>query len=313
MTDRVPSTVALTREYLLFGIDGADHSLETVGGEAICACACCKRWKRHIKSGGDHGQPLYLLPTMELVTTLARWLWQLQGQEETSIKVLECGAGDGTLSAALQDAISRQTPAAATTAPQIVATDSGARGLAAASGAAVHRYDVLEALAHFMPDLVIVGFMPLGVDWTAGFRACASVRAYLLLGEVDDGCCGRPWATWGYLCDDDQDAVAMTVSSTSGSSDDEEDEYDANHRDETLGNGDGIQAKSRAVQSGDGWRRVYSYEPDRTPWGQEGWVRADACTAIGIPPESLIGCTDVCWSTKHHVQAVLFRKNSICK
>ena len=29
--------------------------------------------------------------------------------------------------------------------------------------------------------------MPLGADWTASFRACESVNAYLLVGEVDDG------------------------------------------------------------------------------------------------------------------------------
>ena len=34
--------------------------------------------------------------------------------------------------------------------------------------------------------------MPLGEDWTAAFRACPSVRRYVLLGEMDDGCCGRP-------------------------------------------------------------------------------------------------------------------------
>ena len=38
----------------------------------------------------------------------------------------------------------------------------------------------------------------MGVDWTARMRASASVAEYVLVGEADDGMCGRPWETWGY-------------------------------------------------------------------------------------------------------------------
>ena len=37
----------------------------------------------------------------------------------------------------------------------------------------------------------------MGVDFTATIRATPSVQAYVLVGEVDDGCCGDPWLTWG--------------------------------------------------------------------------------------------------------------------
>jgi hypothetical protein len=35
-------------------------------------------------------------------------------------------------------------------------------------------------------------------DWTSAFRQCASVREYVLVGEIDDGACGHPWKTWGH-------------------------------------------------------------------------------------------------------------------
>ena len=48
------------------------------------------------------------------------------------------------------------------------------------------------------PDLVLACWHPMGVDWTAAMRANASVAEYVLVGEADDGMCGRPWETWGY-------------------------------------------------------------------------------------------------------------------
>ena len=48
------------------------------------------------------------------------------------------------------------------------------------------------------PDLVLACWQPMGVDWTAAMRANASVAEYVLVGEADDGMCGRPWETWGY-------------------------------------------------------------------------------------------------------------------
>ena len=58
--------------------------------------------------------------------------------------------------------------------------------------------DYQSALDRHTPHLIICSWMPLGDDWTEAFRKCKSVAAYLLLGEIDDGCCGDPWRTWGY-------------------------------------------------------------------------------------------------------------------
>ncbi len=53
------------------------------------------------------------------------------------------------------------------------------------------------ALRQHAPHLVLCAWMPMGIDWSADFRACASVHEYVLLGEVFDGACGHNFATWG--------------------------------------------------------------------------------------------------------------------
>lgn len=55
-----------------------------------------------------------------------------------------------------------------------------------------------EALRTHDPDFVLSCWMPMGHDWTAAFRAKASVREYILIGESDYGICGHPWRTWGF-------------------------------------------------------------------------------------------------------------------
>ena len=45
----------------------------------------------------------------------------------------------------------------------------------------------------------------MGVDWTAAIRASTSFQEYVLVGEVDDGICGDPSATWGVRVDDSGD------------------------------------------------------------------------------------------------------------
>jgi len=49
------------------------------------------------------------------------------------------------------------------------------------------------ALAQHSPHVVLCCWMPLGQDWSVAMRAAASVTHYLLIGEIDDGCCGVPW------------------------------------------------------------------------------------------------------------------------
>jgi hypothetical protein len=119
--------------------------------------------------------------TREFVDALAVFLVGLE-----AAPLVEVGAGRGELSRWLRE---RGVP--------LVATDDGSwldgrldwpRGLPD---------DVLPfvyeaALAHYRPAVVVCSWMPLGQDWTPAFRACPSVRHYLLIGEGPGGCTGTP-------------------------------------------------------------------------------------------------------------------------
>ena len=101
----------------------------------------------------------------------------------------------------------------------IVCTDSSARGLAAecaqAGGTrfAVEELTCEDALRKYCPQMVLVCWMELGVDWTAAIRQARSVEEYVLVGEPDSGVCGRRWETWGIA-----EGPLSTSSSSSSSS-----------------------------------------------------------------------------------------------
>ncbi|HET8628431.1 MAG TPA: hypothetical protein VFL91_13490 [Thermomicrobiales bacterium] len=119
--------------------------------------------------------------TREFVDALAAFLGGLAAGP-----LLEVGAGRGELSRWLRG---RGVP--------IVATDDGSwldgrldwpRGLA--DDVLLFGYEA--ALARYRPAVVVCSWMPLGEDWTPAFRACPSVRHYLLIGEGPGGCTGTP-------------------------------------------------------------------------------------------------------------------------
>lgn len=56
----------------------------------------------------------------------------------------------------------------------------------------VSRLGYAEALRLERPALVLCSWMPRGEDWTPAFRACATVKEYLLLGEAQGGATGTP-------------------------------------------------------------------------------------------------------------------------
>ena len=82
---------------------------------------------------------------------------------------------------------------------RVVATDSYGWGLKKAASSFAHVEDMAfeAALKKHEPRVVLVSWMPMGVDWTAAIRATPSVQEYVLVGEADDGCCGHNWLTWG--------------------------------------------------------------------------------------------------------------------
>ena len=292
----LPTSTELAENYSLFG-SGAPHRIDQSNGAASCSCDRCERWSTYIKTGGSgKHQPLYLVPTSDLIARLATWLINTLGSSDDAT-ILEIGAGDGALAMHLKNALNNKK---ASNNIRVIASDSGARGLSPV--APVEQLDVAAALAAHNPRIVLCAFMPLGVDFTAAIRQCESVEAYLLLGEIDNGCCGRPWLTWGYLCDGDDDAGALSVSSTSGESSSEDgDDDDAAAAERTT-----RPSKSRRLHADpDAWRKVYIHEPQRTPFGADGWVRKE----LKELSDCCICRTDSCWDSTRHAKAVLFSRS----
>lgn len=113
--------------------------------------------------------------------------------QEGELRVLECGAGNGELSHYLRAALRARGVSASLT-----AIDNGSSAVPSeASFDDVERLSVSAALRLYTPHLVIVSWMPMGVDWSAAFRTSPSLNEYLLLGECYDGACGHNWTTWG--------------------------------------------------------------------------------------------------------------------
>jgi len=136
----------------------------------------------------DPRGPLYLLPTRELVSALARRIRALGAR-----RVLEIAAGDGFLSAALR---------AAAPGLEVVASDSGAwadprarmsarerrelRGVTVPgirSGRGVLRLDAVTAVRRMRPDLVLASWLPPGTLLERLIRAPA--RYVLEVGAKD--------------------------------------------------------------------------------------------------------------------------------
>ena len=121
---------------------------------------------------------------------------------DAPLRVLEVGAGSGKLSAYLQRALESKGQLGSF---DVHATDSGTWRIKPEF--AVQKISYQRALAEFQPHVVLCSWMPSGDDWTAAFRSTPSVQEYILIGEVDDGCCGHPWLTWGVSPFAGQDSV----------------------------------------------------------------------------------------------------------
>jgi len=94
--------------------------------------------------------------------------------------VLEVGAGSGDLARAMR---SRGI--------QMYAVDTFDQPLperALNLGDLPEKMDYKEAIDKYKPELIICSWMPPGEDWTPVFRASESVKAYILIGEVEE--CG---------------------------------------------------------------------------------------------------------------------------
>ena len=161
--------------------------------------------------------PVRVLATGECVRARPRNVFDGCDDDELPC-VLEAGAGSGALAFHLSlalagyarvvacddlSAFGRKHTKATMAAAAAATVGSAEPGAEAIGGAAevVQRMGCEEALSRFSPRVVLAAWHSSGADWTAAFRECASVVAYLLLGEKDSSTCGDAWATWGVLPD----------------------------------------------------------------------------------------------------------------
>jgi hypothetical protein len=165
-------------------------------------------------------QPMYELLTCEYVAALAayvheRCVFYHQQQQESSfsptgsinpneaeeptqqsLQIIELGSGDGRLAHFLRCKLQMLSLRAELPPPKLVASDTLEFGLT--PHFPVQRLGHQEALQMVPgPTLVIVSWMPSGVDFTEAIRACGSVQEYILIGEADGSVCGDAAKTWG--------------------------------------------------------------------------------------------------------------------
>ncbi|MBM4283037.1 MAG: hypothetical protein FJ137_20535 [Deltaproteobacteria bacterium] len=164
---------------------------------AIDACAPGDLWwVCEANSGG----PLYLLPTREWLTALARFV-----DDTGARKVLEIGAGDGFLSTILQ----RRRPRLSVRAVDDFSWTKASRRMTAADrrefagiefsgiqpSALVERAPAVATIEAWQPDLVIASWAPPGTLVERAIRA--STRLVLDL-SVDGDVCGNGDKTWRF-------------------------------------------------------------------------------------------------------------------
>lgn len=184
--ERLPLRAEVIAEFGLFTSTSCKPE-RTMGIALECACSPCGVWADFLAGGPTPpalgpARPRYEILTQEFVAALAAYL---TGRLFPGELLLEVGAGDGRLARALCGALPAHL--------RLVATDSGARGLAPVEQ--MEQYTAQEAVVKLQPAVVLCSWMPLGEDWTAAFRASASVREYVVVG--DPVVCGELWATWG--------------------------------------------------------------------------------------------------------------------
>uniref|UniRef100_A0A7S0RVG8 Uncharacterized protein n=1 Tax=Pyramimonas obovata TaxID=1411642 RepID=A0A7S0RVG8_9CHLO len=303
--DELPSQADIIDEFGLFE-SGTGCSVQVSdAGRVFCLCRECQRWKAfldgHHCEGASKGWPQYEVVTRDYIALLAAYIHGLAVHEKSkrpsagTLRVLELGAGDGRLTHHLaeslrqlqdRDELPNQSSVAAhgKSSPwvDVCACDSGLRGLHKASpvGERVELMDYTKALELHQPHLVICCWQPMGTDWTKEVRATTSVQEYLLIGETDDGICGRPWETWGFsfMCE------------SSSSSDEDEDETDED-----------VAAKERRTSE-----KVQSPSSMLRPFQADGFQRVELPTLSAVQ----ICRTDERWSSRRHSRTVSFQRLS---
>ena len=153
---------------------------------------------------------IYQVWTREYIDALGTYLLKRTSDFSGETVILEVGAGDGLLSAALTEFF-ESSPASSLTKrhtltnsttiklPLVVATDD--KSWKVETKGEVRTMTVHDAIKAFPANdrwqvIVLCAWMPMGDDWTQTFRE-HKVDEYILIGECDDGQCGDNWKTWG--------------------------------------------------------------------------------------------------------------------
>ncbi len=129
----------------------------------------------------------------EFITALGEYIAsQIAARDSKEpISILELGAGSGRLAHFLKRELEKRVPGRFT----YHATDNGDWGIHDPFKV-VETLGNEEALQKYEPTLVLVSWMPFGIDWSETIRQTRSVEEYFLIGEKG-GCVGSGWETWG--------------------------------------------------------------------------------------------------------------------
>lgn len=159
----------------------------------------CAIWGRNTFNLIAEETGRYEFYTAEFVEQIAAYL---HGRLEAlgGGSLVEVGAGNGSLTffinAALEQLGSKHRCVA--TDPDLRPAPRQKTGASGESGEYdIEALDVTQALEKHKPTIVLCAWMPMDTDWSAEFRACSSVKEYVLVGEADFGACGHNWLTWG--------------------------------------------------------------------------------------------------------------------
>ena len=138
----------------------------------------------------------YEVLNKEFVESLGGYLCLRAELFEDRPTILEVGSGNGRLAYFLNRRLAELDSGI-----EVIASDSGQWGIEPITQ--IEELSCEDALSRHEPEIVLCSWMPRGVDHTAAIRAQISVSEYLLIGEVEFGCCGSDMLTWGVAIDDD--------------------------------------------------------------------------------------------------------------
>eukprot|EP00873_Tetraselmis_striata_P014575 jgi/Tetstr1/434839/TSEL_002554.t1 len=279
----LPSAAELERQFGLFqpaDVAAADCCDPQVNGKGhvTCVCARCVAWKQYVRGElpGGPPWPQYEVFTEEHIRGLAAYIWGRFQPCSTmpSVKVLEATAYAGSMPTSTK---------------------------AGESLSFCSHYE--QALSEFQPDVVLVSWQPMGQDWTAAIRATPSVAEYILIGEIDDGICGQPWATWGHhppgMCWGDSSSSSSSSGEIHGQNEAEANSTDGDATSPSISAGEKMQGMGTL-----GKRRRSAERDRRAPFEADNFVRQELCHLRALQ----LCRTDECWLSQRHSHTVSFRR-----